>query len=102
MVSVFAPRAGGLVRVLQRNRPNQGCVCVCVEREREFYFRELLLQWWGLLASPKSRVQVSRLEVQVRIDVSVLNRMAGSSGRTCVLRFSGKIPSSLENLGLGS
>lgn len=73
---------------------------VCIERE--LCFKELPCIIVG--ATGKSKIQRAGrqgLEVQVRIDVAVLNRMAGRPGRTSALQFEGKIPS-LENLGLCS
>ena len=85
--------------VLQRHRTDGRCVCV--EREK-FILRSFLVQSWGLRASPKSGGQASRMEVQVRVDVSVLSPVAGDSGRTSAWWFRGKIPSSLGNLSLCS
>ena len=49
------------------------------------------------LANPQSVGQSSEVEIEVRVDISVLDLMAGSSGRISILQIGGRIPS-LANL----
>lgn len=69
--------------------------------KEKIMLRNCLIQLWEL-ASSTFVGQARRLEIQARVDVSVLNLMAGSSGRISVLQFGGRIPSSLGNLSLCS
>jgi len=49
------------------------------------------------LANPQSVGQSNEVEIEVRVDISVLDLMAGSSGRISILQIGGRIPS-LVNL----
>lgn len=77
------------------------CVCVCVQVYNLFcfilfYFSCILRDWLILLlglARLKSARQVSRQEIQVRVDAAVLSPQAENPGRIPVLSSEGQIPS---------
>ena len=80
------------ITVLKRNRANRiyyiiylpSCLSACLSKVINI-LKNCLTLLWGL-ANLKSSGQTSRLEMQVRVDASVLSPKAGNTGRVSVLQ----------------